>query len=370
MRSILIIAAVTASAIILFANASLERVPRVFGPAPPAEGMIVSHNPSFSPKGRESAARSRPGRLPDASTSRTTGTPPGAKLTSDWVALDTLTGDLRLRAVLSTPLTPRRAELLAVDSLNLAETRADNDSTLTSSPSVDDDEALPRARYRAVDSVSIRLASDAELTTLPNRTLTAVFAVTNSGHRSRNVLAYVDVPAGWIVVRAPSTLELAPASTTIQFVTLKIPSDAPAGNAEVGFGLEDGESRTFLASATILMTVETVREITLDLQSQPDFVAAGETYEVTFALGNYGNVRTTAKLEVDAASMRDVSLSAHQVDLEPGESREIRAAVKTQSGLLRPVTKRFRVSVEADGHPAMRAVASSGVDVIPVYGRV
>lgn len=221
-------------------------------------------------------------------------------------------------------------------------------------------------RYQSVDSVSVRIQGNGASEARPGSVITTVLALTNAGAEARHVIASVSVPDDWLVVRAPSTIRLDAAQTSIHLVTVKIPSDARAGAFTMTFRFDDATDDRFLSSAETTVTLAAVRNLSLTVLSQPGLVAVGDEYRVVMLLTNLGNVRSRVRLRLTGSSSGLASLDTETLEIPAGESVELVVRARADGEIWRPMDRRFGVVAGVIGHPDVRAVASSVVRVVPV----
>ena len=170
---------------------------------------------------------------------------------------------------------------------------------------------------------AVSITVTAEKTAAPGDFVTHVYTITNAGTSNDEYQLAVDIPAGWLSLGVPSSVQVSTGGSEKLFVTLVVPSTAEAGTYEAILSAASVGDPSVTAQATAYVTILPVSGITAAWLQEPPRVQPGMGAQGTFAVTNTGNVTATYTIRLSSSANCDVVLSKSQVLLFPGETREI-----------------------------------------------
>lgn len=194
--------------------------------------------------------------------------------------------------------------------------------------------ASARAQGPAAQTSDPRLAAarPADVATQPGRTVTSAIRLTNLSAQSLDVRPQVRVPAEWGTVLGTVPFTLAPRDGDVWLVSVRVPSNAPAGRYAVQLRASDRADAT-LVRDSVMVVVGARHAIALTVAERPAYSISGASYRTLVLAQNDGNVASTFRLRATSSldSPLDLPLS---VSLDAGESRMLRVDVtSTTPGL-------------------------------------
>jgi hypothetical protein len=193
--------------------------------------------------------------------------------------------------------------------------------------------------------------------------LTLSFRVSNTSSSKKRFESVVNVPAGWRRLARDFPFELEAGASDIRLLSISIPSETPAREYSVRFGVRDMSNPGDISEVSVSVGIVAVMDQTLQLVEAPRMAIAGETYRVTFLLTNKGNITTPIRLSAQSSNRFAAKLDSSVVHLTPGASRSIIVHVQTNSKIPTKVQDILDVAAELDSGQASHA--TSFVEVVP-----
>jgi hypothetical protein len=219
-----------------------------------------------------------------------------------------------------------------------------------------------------VGAVSIAAADSTPREASAGEGITAAFVASNHSNAAVAGVVSVTLPSGWRLLSRHGELRIAPQGRAVLVVSIAVPRAAAAGPYAlvVRFSGADGKN----PEATLAIRVRARREVEVALLEAPGFVPAGERYTATYIVSNRGNASQRVRMRATNAAGFRVDVQPQELELQPGESRQIRTVVLTPASLPSLLANNVTVTAEsADGVPldtTVKRSASSLVDVIPI----
>jgi len=227
---------------------------------------------------------------------------------------------------------------------------------------------FPIQAYARSEALELTLLSPAKVEAEPRRMLTVSFRVKNLSGAPVEAGAEVRLPPGWQLVGAPELGTLAPHEARTGFATVSIPVEAAAGGYEIV--VEAWASGGPVPSATARVTVAVLPFARIVLRRgrlQETTIVAGESYEVSFTVGNHGNAAAAVSLELESRPEWRTEVQPARMELAPGETATVSVAVETPADLYSTVRHRITLTARAPGMKGDErdARASVSTQVIP-----
>jgi len=225
--------------------------------------------------------------------------------------------------------------------------------------------ALPLTLFAEESGVSIRVAN-APSKLSPLQAVTFSFLITNKNDRAHNFEEQVKLPTGWPLLISSVPFSIEAGDSDVRLVSFQVPAVAAAGNYDIVYRIEDTVNGAAQELA-VQVSVSPFLALSILAVRYPNYVIAGEDYEVTFSLQNRSNIALTLSLACEAESKYPVLFAPTSVFLAPGDSSSVNATVKTDASLNRPTRHWVKLTAHAvgSGGEELVAEARSWVDLIP-----
>jgi hypothetical protein len=193
--------------------------------------------------------------------------------------------------------------------------------------------------------------------------LTLSFKVSNASSSKKHFESIVNVPAGWRRLAKDFPFELEAGASDIRLLSISIPSETPAGDYSVRFGVRDVVNPADISEVSVAIGITPVKDQALKLVESPRMAVAGEPYVVTFLLTNKGNVVTPVRISAQSSNRFAAKPDSSMVHLGPGASRSIVVRVQTDAKI--PIKVQDILDVAAELDSGQTTHATSYVEVVP-----
>lgn len=213
--------------------------------------------------------------------------------------------------------------------------------------------------------IKVRPAGKELIETEPKKIVTTVFHVTNKTSARQEFTSETELPAGWILITKDFPFELGAGKTEVKLVSFFIPQKALAGRYKVTYSVRGTKYPSLCDFHTVHVVVLPVRKLQLRLLESPQYVIAGEDYQVSFVLINEGNIENTVSVKIDSAENLPFVIDTKNFKLAPAESRTLKVVVKTSAEIRKLLKHRLQLTAQVSEDETIKSQASSFVKIIP-----
>jgi hypothetical protein len=158
----------------------------------------------------------------------------------------------------------------------------------------------------------------AEKEVAPGEFVTHVFSITNNEALPEIYELEFDPPAGWGILGALSSIDLAPGEEGTLFVTVTVPPGTLAGVYSLTLHVRSTSTPSEEMSASASTRVKPVNEVEILLPASQS-VVPGKTLSYEVGLVNRGNAQDTFEFVASSAQQFPINLSSELVVLTPQE---------------------------------------------------
>ncbi len=169
--------------------------------------------------------------------------------------------------------------------------------------------------------------------TLPGRTLTIAFLVSNKTQNSLELVEKLELPEQWQRIIPLSSFRLPPNGSTTRILAFHIPPSSPAKEYEITYTVRDKDRYSIQDGERVRVKVLPVEDVSLMLEEKPFNVIAGNPYEVKVRLINGGNSDENFLIKVKSRQNNPLTYSPSEVFLKSGESGLITINVETHADM-------------------------------------
>jgi len=219
--------------------------------------------------------------------------------------------------------------------------------------------------YGQGNDVSVITGGPRFFDTLPGRTVTVAFVVSNRTPGSLELIEELDLPQGWQKIIPLSSFRLSPGDSTTRVLAFHVSPAVPAGEYEITYTVHDRQKYSVRDGETLKVRVLPVEDVSLLLEHKPFNVIAGASYEVVLRLINGGNSSDTYRISARSSeNLSNVTLSPSEATLDPGQSEVI--SLHVQTGTEQETTREYlTIEVFSIGEAGKRLdILGVGVDII------
>lgn len=213
-----------------------------------------------------------------------------------------------------------------------------------------------------------RLVSARVVEVTPGKIVTASILIANRSDADAVYEETFALPSNWQRVSPPAgPISLSPGAQQLRLIAFAVPAASAAGSFDLGYALASSRHLSPAATATVTVVVLPVAKLELIREDQTDTVIAGEMYEARLRIVNRGNSRLQISIDAVSAPVTPVRLDPATFWLEAASSQAVRAFIKTDVELQKPITQviNFKVTAAGPDGAAVTAAQSVAVNLIP-----
>lgn len=200
--------------------------------------------------------------------------------------------------------------------------------------------------------------------TLPGRTLTVGFLVSNKSPHSLELIEKLELPPQWQSIIPISSFRLPPGGSTTRVLAFHIPPSTPAKEYEITYTVRDKDRYSIQDGERMKVKVLPVEDVSLMLEDKPFNVIAGNPYEVRVRLINGGNSDESFQIRVNSRKDSPLKYAPSETFLKSGESELITINVETPVDM-ESTREYLKVEIFSKDKPGKAVESLSiGVDII------
>lgn len=201
--------------------------------------------------------------------------------------------------------------------------------------------------------------------------LTGAFLVSNLDTFARDVFEDLQLPDNWQLVTKDVLFSLGPGLHTVRITGIHVPASTLPSKYTLTYRVRDLNHPECGDQHSLFVEVRPIVAIDLFVRHAPPRVEAGSNYSVEFEIIHRGNSAAQFDLSALSTSGFRVKLDSGQVNLLPGESRQIGATISTTRQILHAIKDRliFEATSTQDSLIS-RWKSYTTIDVLPGSGAI
>lgn len=189
----------------------------------------------------------------------------------------------------------------------------------------------------------------------PGEIVSATFVVENMTDSEETFEEALALPEGWLLVTPPEVFTLGAKEEQVRMLAFRVPGAAEAKEYSLAYSVRSKRNYAIKDEATIRISVLSVSGMKFFLESAPDTVTSGESYEITARLTNGGNHALTVVIPARSSSGYPLTLSANELTLNPGESASVSVSVRTPSKIQKSLKHIVTLEALSEEDPSIRS---------------
>ncbi|NQT24497.1 hypothetical protein HQ585_04015 [candidate division KSB1 bacterium] len=213
--------------------------------------------------------------------------------------------------------------------------------------------------------VEVRPGDKELIESMPKKTLTTVFRVSNTTPETKTYIGAVELPENWRLITPQFQFDLESNQTDIQLISFYIPQTTPAGTYNVTYRVIAREFPSISDYYTIQIIVLPIHEIKMTLMDAPKYVIAGDSYQLVYQIQNEGNFADSAFVAASTDEQYQVNVSPESLFLEPMSSGQIVLNVETTQKISRPSKNRIQITIEMAHDDRTKLHVLQITDIVP-----
>lgn len=175
----------------------------------------------------------------------------------------------------------------------------------------------------------------------PQQVLTIPLKVTNNTLTTKELNDKIIVPTGWNIIKSPSFFSLNKGENEIRLISVIVPNSV-AGIHKISYVVNDQEG--FFYKKDIDIKVLSNYELNVITRKIPDYIIAGQLFEVEYIVSNLSNEKININFEIENdEDWNSFILSSDVIELGIGESEKIILKVKANEKVRKTQKKSIKL---------------------------
>lgn len=213
--------------------------------------------------------------------------------------------------------------------------------------------------------VQVRLMSPPLVQVKPGEIVSATFVVENMTGKEETFEESLALPEGWHAITPSDVFTLQTGQEAVRMLAFQVPNTAEAKDYEIIYSVRSKRDYAIRDEATVRLSVFAVSDIKFFLESAPETVMSGESYEITARLANGGNATLAVVVSARSTSKYPItSLSEEELTLSPGESAPVAFLVQTPLKLAKSARHIVILEASSKEDPSVRTSLSVATEVL------
>lgn len=223
------------------------------------------------------------------------------------------------------------------------------------------------------NQVEVRAISAPLQEAAPGAILSCSFRVTNRVGQEEQFVERLQTPEGWPSLVPEAVFTLRDGAATTRVIAFQVSPNAMAGRYSASYSVRSQRDYALQDFDTIEVVVLPTAKLALVLESKPDWVLAGETYEAKARAINRGNAELSLVMQVTSQKESPASVTPAEFKLSAGENQALVVTVQTDPKTAKRGPHVIMLTAEGrqTGDGRITTDLPIGVEVIPrVTGEV
>jgi len=215
--------------------------------------------------------------------------------------------------------------------------------------------------------LEVRPAEGELVETEARNVATVVFRVTNPTDKEREFISEVTLPEGWkLITEDFPFFKLGPEESITKLVSFFVPETTPAGSYKIKYlvrARKDPAVRDFYTvDVTVLPPGKEEEE-----PEAPQYVIAGQDYDVHFLVFNKSESENTVRITVDSSEDIPFTVDAPEFTLGAGQSKVVTVTIKPEATVAKKLKYQLKVTAQIGeaGQPETQDTVVHSIEIIP-----
>jgi uncharacterized membrane protein len=204
----------------------------------------------------------------------------------------------------------------------------------------------------------------------PGEIVSATFVVENMTGREETFEESLVLPEGWHAITPSDVFTLQTGQEAVRMLAFQVPNTAEAKDYEIIYSVRSKRDYAIRDEVALGVSVLSVGEMKLFLESAPDTVTAGQTYEIRIRITNSGNSSLDVLISARSSSDYPLTLSAKEMTLKPGKSAPISLSVHTPSKIPKSLNHIVTLEASSKKDPSVATSLSVRTEVLSQMAKV
>ena len=199
----------------------------------------------------------------------------------------------------------------------------------------------------------------------PGEIVSLSFVVENMTGKEETFEESLALPEAWHAITPPDVFTLREGEETMRVLAFQVSATADAREYPITYSVRSKRDYAIRDETTVRLSVFAVSDIKFFLESAPDTVMSGESYEIRARLANGGNATLAVVVSARSTSKYPITfLSEEELTLSPGESAPVALLVQTPSKLAKSARHIVILEASSKEDPSVRTSLSVATEVL------
>lgn len=220
-------------------------------------------------------------------------------------------------------------------------------------------------------TIDVRPAGKELLEVNPREVAATTFRITNNADTEYEFITDVKLPEGWMLITEDFPFNLQPNESITKPLSFFVPEAAPPGTYKIIYSVRARKYPSIFDFYAVDVVVLPCERLEVKLSQVPQYVMAGNEYQVGFLVTNGNAAENTISVNVDSSSNIPFSLDSAIFSLPAGQSRPVTVTIKPQAELAGVLQYRLQLTAQIvrNGSPETSANAVYSTEIIPSAGK-
>ena len=203
--------------------------------------------------------------------------------------------------------------------------------------------------------------------TRPREIVTAAFRITNTTGLQYEFISEVKLPEGWVLITEDFPFDLGANETTTKLVSFFVPQATSAGRYKITYLVGARKYPAIRDFYTVDVVVLPYSKLEVMLLETPQYIIAGEYYQVCFLVTNKSDTENTVSISIDSSENIPFVVDAEIFKLAPWQSKTVTVKVGPDAKIAKILKHRLRLTAQVveDSKSKTQAKAESTVEIAP-----
>ena len=207
--------------------------------------------------------------------------------------------------------------------------------------------------------------------TRPREIVTAAFRVTNTSGRQYEFISDLKLPEGWVLITEDFPFEMGADETITKIVSFFVPQATPAGRYKITYLVTARKYPAVRDFYTVDVEVLPSSTLEIKLLETPQYITAGQYYQVCFLVTNKSDTENTVGITIDSSENIPFVVDADLFKLAPWQSKTVTVKVGPDAKIAKILKHRLRLTAQIveDSISETQAKVESTVEIVSGAGK-
>ena len=217
-----------------------------------------------------------------------------------------------------------------------------------------------------IGRIDVSLTSSNEvIRAMPGSVVTTAIEVSNNTIDSQDLITDIKLPNKWRTITPEIPYELQSEESIVKLVSFLIPQGAPVGIYNISYDVQSSKYEYYRNSCNIQIIVTPFRKLKTEIITEPEYVVAGDRYQVSFLVTNESNTSDKISAKISSSEDYPFTYNIEKWDNKNTKAKKINLTVQTDNKCKKAFMHKVCLTTQSKHHDECKSVSISKVKVIP-----